>query len=112
MARFLAGRGNTPVLLVVDFDAGVREKLAPAGLGDLELLVEPSQEEILARLRALDVDLVIGGMAERPLAALLGVPLLDMMHGSQRTACFEGERELARALAGIRPRGDRGPSSP
>jgi nitrogenase molybdenum-iron protein alpha/beta subunit len=112
MARFLAGRGNTPVLLVVDFDEGVREKLAPAGLGDLELLVEPSQEEILARLRALDVDLVIGGMAERPLAALLGVPLLDMMHGSQRTACFEGERELARALAGIRPRGDRGPSSP
>jgi nitrogenase molybdenum-cofactor synthesis protein NifE len=102
MARFLADRGLAPALLVVDFDCGVREKLAVAGLGDLEVLIEPSQEEILSRLAALSIGLIIGGMAERPLAALLGIPLLDMMHGSQRTACFAGERELARILAGIR----------
>jgi nitrogenase molybdenum-iron protein alpha/beta subunit len=108
MARFLGERGITPVLIVVDFDAGVREKLAAGGLAGPEVLVEPSQEEILSRLQALDVDLIIGGMAERPLAALLGVHLLDMMHGSQRTACFEGERELARVLDGLRPRGDPG----
>jgi hypothetical protein len=48
------------------------------------------------------VDLIIGGMAERPIAAMLGIPLLDMMHGSQRTACFAGERELARVIAEIR----------
>ena len=102
MTRFLAARGLAPVLLVVDFDAGVREKLAGAGPGNPEILVEPSQEEILSRLRALEVGLIIGGMAERPLAALLGIPLLDMMHGSQRTACFAGERELPGLLDAIR----------
>jgi len=102
MARFLADRGLAPALLVVDFDCGVREKLSLAGLGELEVLVEPSQEEILSRLAALGIDLIIGGMAERPLAALLGIPLLDMMHGSQRTACFAGERELTGLLARIR----------
>jgi nitrogenase molybdenum-iron protein alpha/beta subunit len=108
MARFLHERGIPPVLVVLDFDAGAGEKLAGTGPGGPEILVEPSHEEILARLRALRVDLIIGGMAERPLAALLGVPLLDMMHGSQRTACFEGERELARILAGVLPREDTG----
>jgi hypothetical protein len=68
----------------------------------IEILVEPPQEEILDRLRARGVNLIIGGMAERPLAALLGIPLLDMMHGSQRTACFAGERDLSKILAGMR----------
>jgi nitrogenase molybdenum-cofactor synthesis protein NifE len=102
MCRFLRDSGLDPVLLVVDFDTGAREKLAGPGMADLEILVEPSQEEIIARLTALRVDLIIGGMAERPLAAMLGIPHLDMMHGSQRTACFAGERELSRLLAGIR----------
>jgi nitrogenase molybdenum-cofactor synthesis protein NifE len=102
MCRFLMDSGLDPVLLVVDFDTGAREKLAGLGMADLEILVEPSQEEILARLSARRVDLIIGGMAERPLAALLGIPHLDMMHGSQRTACFAGERELSRMLADIR----------
>jgi nitrogenase molybdenum-cofactor synthesis protein NifE len=102
MCRFLRDSGLRPVLLVVDFDAGVRERLEYPGMEDLEILIEPSQEEILARLSALRVDLIIGGMAERPIAAMLGIPLLDMMHGSQRTACFAGERELARVIAEIR----------
>jgi hypothetical protein len=41
-------------------------------------------------------------MLERPLAALLGIPLLDMMHGSQRTACFAGERDLPELIARLR----------
>jgi nitrogenase molybdenum-cofactor synthesis protein NifE len=112
MCRFLRDSGLHPVLLVVDFDAGVREKLADHGMEDLEILIEPSQEEILARLSALRVDLIIGGIAERPVAAMLGIPHLDMMHGSQRTACFAGERELSRMLAGIRAArtGKKGPS--
>lgn len=101
MCRFLRDSGLEPVLLVVDFDAGARERLAHLGIRDLEILIEPSQEEIISRLSALGVDLIIGGMAERPLAAMLGIPHLDMMHGSQRTACFAGERELLKALAGI-----------
>ncbi|HUK38748.1 MAG TPA: hypothetical protein VLV30_06515, partial [Methanomicrobiales archaeon] len=60
------------------------------------------QEEILSRLPAVGVDLIIGGMAERPIATMLGIPCIDMMHGSQRTACFAGEKELARVIAGIR----------
>jgi light-independent protochlorophyllide reductase B subunit len=102
MCRFLRDSGLAPVLLVVDFDANTREKLANLGIGGAEILIEPSQEEILSRLSALGVDLIIGGMSERPLASMLGIPHLDMMHGSQRTACFTGERELLKALAGIR----------
>ena len=111
MVRFLRDSGLEPVLVVVDFDAGTREKLAGLAIPGLEILIEPSQEEILSRLSALGVDLIIGGMAERPLAALLGIPHLDMMHGSQKTACFAGERELTRLLAGIRAarQGRRGP---
>jgi nitrogenase molybdenum-iron protein alpha/beta subunit len=105
MVRFLRDLGLSPVLVAVDFDAGTtRGKLREIGGEGLEILVEPSQEETLSQLRALGVDLLIGGMFERPLAALLGIPLLDMMHGSQRTACFAGERELARMLGGIRAR--------
>jgi light-independent protochlorophyllide reductase B subunit len=105
MVRFLRDLGLSPVLVAVDFDARTtRGKLRDLGGEGLEILVEPSQEEILSRLRALGVDLLIGGMFERPLAALLGIPLLDMMHGSQRTACFAGERELARMLGRIQGR--------
>jgi nitrogenase molybdenum-cofactor synthesis protein NifE len=102
MCRFLLDSGHHPVLLVADFDAGTRERLSGAGAEDLEILIEPSQEEILARLSDLRVDLIVGGMAERPIAAMLGIPLLDMMHGSQRTACFAGEREVARVIEEIR----------
>jgi nitrogenase molybdenum-iron protein alpha/beta subunit len=102
MVRFLGDLGLDPVIAVVDFDAGARERLAGLGIGNLEILVEPSQEKILSRLQALGVDLIIGGMAERPLASMLGIPLVDMMHGSEKTACFAGERELSRVLAGIR----------
>jgi nitrogenase molybdenum-iron protein alpha/beta subunit len=101
MVRFLRDRGMSPVLVVVDFDAGTGEKLGAPGPEGPEILIEPSREEILSRLTDLQVDLIIGGMGERPLAALLGIPLLDMMHGSQRTACFTGERELAVLLAGL-----------
>ena len=102
LCRFLRDTGLDPVLLVVDFDTGVREKIVSLGIRDLEILIEPPQEEILSRLAALGVDLIIGGMAERPLASMLGIAHLDMMHGSQRTACFAGERELLKALSGIR----------
>jgi len=102
MVRFLEGRGLTPVLVGVDFDAGAREKLREFAKEGVEILIEPSQEEILDRLRSLEVNLLIGGMFEKPLAAMLGIPFLDMMHGSQRTACFAGERELSGMIAAIR----------
>jgi len=102
MCRFLRDSGADPVLLVVDFDSGTREKLEGLGIGGLEVLVEPTQEEILSRLSALGIDLIVGGMSERPLASMLGIPHVDMMHGSQRTACFAGERHLSSILDEIR----------
>ncbi|MDD1664762.1 MAG: nitrogenase component 1 [Methanomicrobiales archaeon] len=102
MCRFLVDAGLEPVLLVVDFDSGTQGKLAGLGIRNLEILIEPAQEEILSRLQYLGVDLIIGGMSERPLASMLGIPHMDMMHGSQRTACFAGERELTTALEEIR----------
>jgi nitrogenase molybdenum-cofactor synthesis protein NifE len=111
MVRFLRDRGISPVLVVVDFDAGSRQRLADLAIDGLEILIEPPQDEILSRLSALRVNLVIGGMFERPLAAMLGIPHIDMMHGSQRTACFAGERELSRILSLIRPAGKEEPET-
>jgi len=101
MARYLADLGLDPVLLVLDFVTGTGERLAGLAIPGLEVLVEPSQEELEERVRALRVELLVGGMAERPVAAMLGIAHIDMMHGSQRTACFTGERELARAVARV-----------
>jgi nitrogenase molybdenum-iron protein alpha/beta subunit len=99
MARYLAECGNPPFLVVVDFDTGIRERLASLAGPGCEVLIEPSQEEIAERIRAKGIDLLIGGMLERPLAVSLGIEHLDIMHGSQRTVGFEGARTLRELFA-------------
>ncbi|HQA80310.1 MAG TPA: hypothetical protein PLV96_05895 [Methanoregulaceae archaeon] len=42
-------------------------------------------------------------MLERPLATLLGIRIIDVMHGSQRTVGFEGARILADLISGSDP---------
>jgi hypothetical protein len=39
-------------------------------------------------------------MLERPVAGMLGIRLIDVMHGSQRTVGYEGARILAALIAG------------
>jgi nitrogenase molybdenum-iron protein alpha/beta subunit len=98
--RFLQELGMEPVLIVLDFDAETEARLRD--MVGCEILIEPDQDLIIRKLREKRVDLILGGMLERPLAAMLGIEHFDMMHGSQKTVGEEGTRTLIRVLQGRR----------
>lgn len=104
MTLFLADLGLAPSLIVVDFDSDTLERLKDLVGPECEILIEPEQEEIREKLEACRIDLVFGGMLEKPLAASLGIEHLDMMHGSQRTLGFAGAEHLIAALEQQKPR--------
>jgi nitrogenase molybdenum-cofactor synthesis protein NifE len=104
MTLFLAGLGLAPSLIVVDFDSDTLDRLKDLAGPECEILIEPEQEEIRERLKTCRIDLVFGGMLEKPLAASLGIEHLDMMHGSQRTLGFAGTEHLVAALTKQKPR--------
>ncbi len=105
MTRFLKELGCEPALIVVDFDSDTRARLAGLVGPECGILIEPEQERIVEALMDRRIDLVIGGMLERPIAASLGIEHLDMMHGSQKTVGFSGAEHLIRSLetCGRRP---------
>jgi nitrogenase molybdenum-iron protein alpha/beta subunit len=90
VARFLSGLGVSPRLIVLDFPPPDPAKVAAAAGPSCEVLVSPDWDEIVERVQELGIDLLIGGMMESPLAARFGIPLLDIMHGSQRSAGAQG----------------------
>jgi len=98
LVRFLAEYRVVPRLVVVDFDSSVQEKIRCAGVPAGELLIEPCHELIMQKLREHNIDLLLGGMLEQPIAKALGIDHIDIMHGSQQTAGFSGARNLARLL--------------
>lgn len=104
MTLFLADLDLAPSLIVVDFDSDTLDRLKDLAGPECEILIEPEQEEIREMLKACRIDLVFGGMLEKPLAASLGIEHLDMMHGSQRTLGFTGTEHLVAALAKQKPR--------
>jgi hypothetical protein len=57
--------------------------------------VEPAYHEIQEALAQQGIGLILGGMLERPIAALSGIRIIDVMHGNQRTVGYEGARILA-----------------
>jgi nitrogenase molybdenum-iron protein alpha/beta subunit len=65
-----------------------------------EILIEPEHDRIVQKLREHNIDLLIGGMLEMPIAKALGIEHLDIMHGSQRTVGFAGAQNLTRLLCG------------
>ncbi|MDD1656352.1 MAG: nitrogenase component 1 [Methanomicrobiales archaeon] len=98
VARFLREAGNPPVLVAVEGDPESLRKVEEAAGPGCVVLADPLQEEMTARLTELGVDLLIGGMRERPVAALLGIDHVDVMHGSQKTVGEQGGELLRRAL--------------
>jgi len=98
MTRFLAEYGVVPRLVVVDFASTVQETIKalvhPAG----EVLIEPDHERIVQKLKEHEIDLLIGGMLELPMAKALAIEHIDIMHGSVQTVGFAGARNLARLL--------------
>ena len=100
LSRFLSGLSNPPRLIVLDFLPPSLEKVAAAAGPGCVILVEPDSGEIRDALAAEEITLVLGGMLERPVAGMLGIRLIDVMHGSQRTVGYEGARILAALIAG------------
>ncbi|MDD1715484.1 MAG: nitrogenase component 1 [Methanolinea sp.] len=98
LTRFLSSHGIAPRLIVLDFDSGSREKVAAAAGPGCVVLVSPEWDEIRKRLEEEQIEVLIGGMMERPLASELGIRLLDIMHGSQKTAGPGGGENLLRLI--------------
>lgn len=102
LTRFLGELGFEPRLVVLDFDTDTREKISALVGAACEVLVEPEQELICQKLQEREIDLILGGLLERPLAAALSIEHLDIMHGSQSTVGFRGAENLRRLLHGSR----------
>ncbi|MDD1673011.1 MAG: nitrogenase component 1 [Methanomicrobiales archaeon] len=96
VTAFLKELGMEPALIVLDFDAGTRQRLQD--MVGSEILVEPDQGLILKKLREKRVDLILGGMLERSFAAMLDIDFFDIMHGSQKTMGYEGVCNLLSVL--------------
>jgi hypothetical protein len=62
------------------------------------VLIEPGHELIMQKLKEHTIDLLIGGMLEKPIATTLGIEHIDMMHGSQKTIGFAGASNLLQML--------------
>jgi len=99
MTRFFRELGIEPRLIIVDFNSNISEKLGSLALTGCEILIEPSQDLIVQKLREHNIDLLIGGMMELPVAKALGIEHLDIMHGSQRTIGFDGAKNLMHLLS-------------
>jgi nitrogenase molybdenum-cofactor synthesis protein NifE len=100
VTKFLKEYGVEPALVVSDFDVNTAERLSGIVSDRCEVLVAPEHELILERCKAQRIDLILGGMLERPIASRLGVAHLDIMHGSEKTVGFSGAEALLKRLKG------------
>ncbi|MDI6718897.1 MAG: nitrogenase component 1 [Methanomicrobiales archaeon] len=98
VTRFLVELGVEPRLVVLDFDTDTRGKISDMLGTACDVLVEPEQDLIFRNLKEKGIDLVLGGLLERPLADALSIEHLDIMHGCQSTVGFRGAENLQRLL--------------
>jgi nitrogenase molybdenum-cofactor synthesis protein NifE len=100
VTNFLKEYGVEPALVVSDFDVNTAARLSELVSERCEVLVAPEHEIILERCKAKHIDLILGGMLERPIASCLGIAHLDIMHGSEKTVGFAGADALLKRLRG------------
>jgi len=100
VTNFLKECGIEPALIVSDFDVNTAARLSELVSERCEVLIAPEHETILERCKAQRVDLIVGGMLERPIASRLGADHLDIMHGSEKTVGFAGADVLLKRLRG------------
>jgi len=100
VTNFLIEHGVEPALVVSDFDVNTAARLSDLVSARCEVLIAPEHELILERCKAQHIDLILGGMLERPIASRLGVTHLDIMHGSEKTVGFAGAEALLKRLKG------------
>jgi nitrogenase molybdenum-cofactor synthesis protein NifE len=102
VTKFLKECGAEPALVVSDFDVNTAARLSEVVGEHCEVLIAPEHETIIQRCKAKKIDLILGGMLERPIALRLGSAHLDIMHGSEKTVGFSGADELMKRLRGER----------
>jgi nitrogenase molybdenum-cofactor synthesis protein NifE len=100
VTNFLKEYGVEPALVVSDFDVNTAARLSGLVSERCEVLIAPEHEIILERCKAQHIDLILGGMLERPIASRLGIAHLDIMHGSEKTVGFAGADALLKRLRG------------
>lgn len=100
ISRFLCLKGIPPVLVILDFPTPLFEDVKKAAGNECTVLVSPDWDSIKKSLTDHHADLILGGLMERPIASDLGLPLIDVMHGSQRTAGPGGGNTLLRLVSG------------
>jgi nitrogenase molybdenum-iron protein alpha/beta subunit len=88
VTNFLKECGIEPTLIVSDFDVNTAARLSGLVSERCEVLIAPEHETILERCKAQRVDLIVGGMLERPIASSLGAEHLDIMHGSEKPSAL------------------------
>lgn len=90
LGRFLSSQGIVPALIFLDLETPLIEEVRAAAGTGCAVMVGQGWDSIEDLIRAHDIDLLIGGLMERPIAAVLNLPLIDVMHGSQKTAGPDG----------------------
>lgn len=103
LSRFLTGLSCPPSLIVLDFPPPSSDEIKDAAGERCLVLVEPDHQTIHEALVGQKIDLILGGMLERPLAARHGIRIIDVMHGSQRTVGYDGARILSRRISEKNP---------
>lgn len=98
VTNFLKEHNVNPALVVSDFDVNTSTRLRALVGEACEVLIAPDHETIVEKCDALGIDLILGGMLERPIASRLGIAHIDIMHGSQKTVGFTGADALIKRL--------------
>ncbi len=98
LARFLSSHGISPAVIVLDFGEPFAHEVKEAAGNGCAVFISPRWDEIEDALKSHQIDLVLGGLMERPIAAKLGIPLIDVMHGSMLTAGPEGGASMLRHI--------------
>jgi nitrogenase molybdenum-iron protein alpha/beta subunit len=97
-SAFLSWLNCPPRLIILDVIPPSPERIHQAAGADSEVLIMPSCQEIEEHLDQVGIDLIIGGLLERPFASARNIPSIDVMHGSQATFGYGGEDNLVRRI--------------
>ena len=97
-SKFLTGLNCPPRLIVLDFPPPAPDKIREAAGPNCRILIQPEYDEIQQNLDLLGIELILGGMFERPYAAIRGIPHIDVMHGSQKTIGYPGAELMEKLL--------------
>ena len=97
-SAFLSGLNCPPRLIILDVMPPSPERIYQAAGPDGEVLIMPDCQEIEEHLDRAGINLILGGLLERPFASARNIPSIDVMHGSQATFGYSGEENLVRRI--------------